>query len=158
MQSTKIKVNKSEEFRSRAAKSIVEELCGDLKGRYYVDINTWEIYFREHNALNSWMDNKSVVHLTDLIPGDIDVNDSVEDWCEALEGKTISLEDILTDYSKDESSDEEDDRSLIYWIDDAITWASTSEKFSSLIEECKEDARKSVIRFVLEEMLEEIEC
>ena len=166
MQSTKIKVNQSKEFRTKAAESIVKELCGEVHGSYYVDTNNWKIYFKESNALwNPWADSAVVIPLTDLAPGDIEVTDTVDDWEAALSSTPVALKDILAAYAvatqEEEGGHLEKDGSLAEWVrsaqSEAIEWARQEEWFVGCIQQCEADARYAAISFVAEEILDEVE-
>lgn len=143
---TTITVPSDNGFRASVAQNIVKELCGDVQGDYYVDPLSWEIYYKEQNApWNPWRDSVSVIPLTDLAPGAIDVDDEVDDWESALFSKEYTLEDISQEYL---ASDPEIP---------LIEWAREHEEFASVIEECEDEARQNAISFVLEEILEEFE-
>lgn len=154
MQSTTVKVNSCEEFRLDAAKAIIKESShGWIGGTYFVDPSDWRIYLRQENSLWApWSDDTFVIHLSELAPGAINVNDSVEDWEEALCSKEHILQDILIAYAKE--TDDEDEQPL---TEEVISWAREHEEYSSIIEECEEEAVEQAISFVLEEFIEEIE-
>lgn len=154
MQSTQstIKVNQSEEFRARAAQSILRELLHEVPGTYFVDLE-WKIYFREHNALwNPWGDT-FVIPLTDLAPGAIgESSDGINDWDAALFSYNLTLNDIIDDF-RAEAEFESDEPTE----DEVIEWARVSDKYASIIDECEDEARSLAIDFIIEEILDEVE-
>ena len=154
MQLTKIKINQSEEFRQSAAESIVEELCGESPGHYYVDIDTWKIYFKEYDApWSPWPDSATVIPITNLALRALDVDDAVDDWDAALESVGISLKDIIKEFRATEFEYEDESMSI---EEQSIEWARTSEKYSSIIEGCENEARDRAIAFILQEFPDEV--